>query len=58
MSLLEGRRLSCKVGLSLLPNGGLTTKTEKLYAFLVERGRRGGGAPLNTSTMQGIADEI
>jgi hypothetical protein len=57
MSVLEGRRLSCEVGLSLLPNGGLTTKTEKLYAFLVERGGRGGGLP-KTPTMQGIAGEI
>jgi hypothetical protein len=45
MSMLEGRRLSCEVGLSLLPNGGLTSKTEKLYAFL---GERGVGLPLKT----------
>ncbi len=57
MSVLEGRDYLVKWGLSLLPNGGLTTKTEKLYAFLVER-EGVEGASLKTSTMQGIAGRI
>jgi hypothetical protein len=52
MSVLEGRGYLVKWGLSLLPNGGLTTKTEKLYAFL---GDRGEGAPPSLKPQQCMA---